>query len=216
MMKEILLLRHGETDWNIQRRFQGGTDIPLNSNGERQAVILRETISAWNPDAVWVSPLQRAVKTAELLITGKKDRIRVVDDLREITFGNWEGKSIDVLRTTDPLFNEWQEEPFLKAIPNSEPTEEVFSRVRRVLKVVTECDAKRILIVSHGGSLRVLLAAALGIPLKATWKNFLLSNCSLSGLTYSRGKFVLCFYNDRLHSFWGKNRENGNFPPILF
>ncbi len=216
MLKEILLLRHGETDWNIQRRFQGGTDIPLNSNGKQQAAVLRETISSWNPDVIWVSPLQRAVKTAELLTDGKPDRITVVDDLREISFGDWEGKSIDVLRTSDPLFNEWQDEPFLKAIPNSEPTDEVFLRVRRVLKTVTECDAERLLIVSHGGTLRVLLAEALGISLKATWKNFLLSNCSLSGLTYSRGKFVLCFYNDRLHSYSEKYRENGNFLPILF
>ncbi len=216
MLKEILLLRHGETDWNIQRRFQGGTDIPLNSNGERQAVILHKTISSWDPDTVWVSPLQRAVKTAELLMDGQTERITVMNDLREINFGDWEGKSIDILRTSDPLFNEWQDEPFLKAIPNSEPTDKVFSRVRRVLKVVTECDAERILIISHGGTLRVLLAEALGVPLKATWKNFLLSNCSLSGLTYSRGKFVLCFYNDRLHSYLAKDRESENVLPVLF
>lgn len=216
MSKQVLLLRHGETDWNVQRRFQGGTDIPLNSDGERQAERVRSRIGAWRLDSVWCSPLGRALRTAEIASGRTAGELFIMDDLREISFGRWEGQNVFDLKAHDEIYNQWLEDPFGTQIPGADSTEEILERARRVLRAVCESDFERILIVSHGGTLRAILSAALGVPLKVAWKNFLLSNCSLSGLKCSKGNFVLHFYNDQLHSYCQNDGSGQNPLPICF
>ena len=196
--KKILLMRHGTTDWNVQMRFQGRTEVPLNEDGESQARAVRPRIAAWDPEAVIVSPLGRARRTA-FLATGSEDGIVVDDDLTEICFGDWEGKELASLRE-DAVYRKWMNSPFSVSVAGAEPIGTVIERVRAVLERIGESDAERFLLISHGGTLRVLIAAALRVPVDVTWKYFAMDNCSLSGLTARKGSYILRFYNDRLHS----------------
>jgi len=196
--KKILLLRHGETDWNAQLRFQGSKDIPLNTNGEDQARCVSHRISAWLPEVVYSSPLQRALKTAQLTAGHSFGKINIIEDLCEINFGIWEGKTIADLKEQGELFNKWAQEPFSLAVPEAETERQILTRVERVLEIIIESPKERILIVSHGGTLRALLSAALDIPFRSAWRNFRMSNCSLTGLEFTGQKFILAFYNDHI------------------
>lgn len=202
MMKnaQILLLRHGETDWNNEQRFQGSRDIPLNENGLRQARETAPRIAAWGPEIIYASPLQRALVTARIAAAGKEELIYVLPDLHEIGFGIWEGVSVPDLKARDSLFARWASAPFRTPIPEGEPEEQFLARASRVLDVVKDCGKKKILIVSHGGTLRALLASALHIPFQSAWSYFSVSNCSLTGLEYTGKKFILSFCNDCLAS----------------
>lgn len=199
-MRKILLLRHGQTDWNAQMRFQGRMDIPLNELGMQQAAIAAERIAEWAPEEIYVSPLKRAVTTAAIAAGCRRSDLHVMEDLREIGFGDWEGQSISSLRKSGEDYSHWAAHPFSVKIPNAESPDEIRSRVRRVLAALRKARGQRILVVSHGGTLRAFLAEALNLSLEAVWKNFRMNNCALTGLEDTGEKFVLCFYNDTLHS----------------
>lgn len=196
--KKILLLRHGVTDWNAKLRFQGRTDIPLNTEGEAQASSVHSRVMAWKPEVVMVSPLGRAKRTAQIVTGLPQDALLIVDELIEISFGNWEGKGLLELKD-DKEYKAWMDSPSSVSVANSEPIGDVMDRVGVVLEKIIETEAERFLLVSHGGTLRALIAKALGVPLDAMWKYFAFDNCALSGLTYKKGRFILKFYNDRLH-----------------
>ena len=214
--KKILLLRHGETNWNIQQRFQGSHDIPLNENGEEQARAVASRISAWCPEIVWASPLQRALRTAVIASGYPIDEISVLPELREINFGAWEGRAVSELKAEGDLFARWAQMPFKVPVPNAETEDQILERASQVLELLQQCEAEKILVVSHGGTLRALLAAALQIPFQSAWKYFRLSNCSLTGLEYSGEKFVLAFYNDHLILPKADCSESAAVLPIVF
>ncbi len=214
--KKILLLRHGETDWNIQRRFQGSRDTPLNGNGERQAREVSPRVRRWRPERVLSSPLRRALETA-LIATGlPRESVRIVPELREINFGAWEGQTAARLRENDELFRRWVHRPFGVAPSGGETEAEILGRARAVLALLESCPEERVLVVSHGGTLRALLSAALEVPLQSVWKFFRLSNCSLTGLERDGGTFVLAFYNDHLSGAGAARAGEEAALPIAF
>ena len=213
--KKILVLRHGATDWNAEFRFQGRTDICLNALGEMQAVSVRSRIMSWQPEAVLVSPLGRAVRTAEIVTGADKRDLCICDDLIEICFGEWEGRKLADLRGIKE-YMQWMEYPFSIPVSGVEPSQEVSRRVRSVLGLVLSRSEERFLLVSHGGTLRALISEAMGIPLSVTWKYFALDNCSLSGLAYRNGKFTLKFFNDRIHCICAEKKMSYVPLPIEF
>ena len=212
--KKILLLRHGETDWNIQLRFQGSKDIPLNKNGEERASCVAARVFGWQPEVVYSSPLQRALRTAQLTVDRLGVNICIVPELCEINFGIWEGMTTLELKQQGELFNKWAEKPFSQAIPQAETEERILERSKRVLDIIKTSSKERILIVSHGGTIRALLSIALEIPFRSAWRNFRLSNCSLSGLEYTGEKFILAFYNDHIDNSYQNKYED--VLPICF
>ena len=213
--KKILLLRHGETDWNIELRFQGSRDIPLNARGEEQAKRVSQRVRPWAPEVVVSSPLQRALKTAALVSGRSEKRITVDPLLSEISFGIWEGCSTRELNSQGELFSIWKQEPFSVPVPEAESENDIIERARAVVQKLTLLPQERVLVVSHGGTLRALLAVALQIPFRSAWKYFRLSNCSLTGLEYSAERFVLAFYNDHI---CGCETDDGGRPyaPVTF
>ena len=144
----VYLLRHGETDWNLEHRAQGQVDIPLNATGIRQAEELKEKIKSYTFDICYCSPLKRAVQTAKIITD---DHIKIIydDNLKERSFGYLEG----VIVNSDG-FNE---------APNTkkggiEPIQEVFARSKQVLdriKAENPPEAK-VLVVAHGVLLKTM------------------------------------------------------------
>jgi broad specificity phosphatase PhoE len=146
---ELLLVRHGETDWNAEGRLQGHTDRPLNDYGRRQARELATTLADEHVDAIYASDLSRAKETAE--IVGERLGLPVVIDagLREKHWGTWEGLTGDE-RAAIELVGESTEAH----------RDRVMAAVRRI---VERHPAQRIVVVTHGGSLRRIQAAVNGI-----------------------------------------------------
>ncbi len=149
---KLFLVRHGQTNWNIRKIAQGRTDIPLNETGIAQAEELRDKIKDRKFDVCFTSPLIRAKQTAEILVNGKCPII--VDDLlMERSFGKFEG--------TSPSYEDWVM-PWTFGYNNDElqmePLEHLFTRTKKFLEKVkaTYPDDARILVVSHGGTLKTM------------------------------------------------------------
>lgn len=120
-MTRILLVRHGETDWNRIGLYQGTTDVPLNARGLRQATALAAALHAEPIAAIYTSPLERAHSTA-LAIAGRcNSDLEVIPELREISYGLWQGKSIDWSRRQHPILeHRWRTAPWTVRFPGGE------------------------------------------------------------------------------------------------
>jgi broad specificity phosphatase PhoE len=163
----ILLARHGESDWNRERRWQGHADRPLTERGIAQARALADRLADIRLDAVYASDLLRARATAEVVAEPRGLRVQVVPDLREVDVGSWSGLTRDEARARFPLdFARW-----LDGGPgwhDGESYEAMSERVlAAVMGVVGAHPDGRVLVVSHGGPIRAIHAAALGMDVHA-------------------------------------------------
>jgi len=167
---ELLLVRHGETDWNADGRLQGQTDRPLNDFGRRQAQRLAGDLADEQLDAIYASDLVRARETAEI-VGGRLGLPVVLDaDLREKDWGTWEG-----LTAVERDCVEFA----------GESTEKHQERILRALRRIAERhpDGCRVLVVTHGGSMRRVQTAALGVALPV------IENCGRWLCAYEKGAF---------------------------
>ena len=152
-MTTILLARHGETDWNRERRVQGHTDRPLTAEGRRQAAVLAEQLVDDPPDAVYSSDLVRAHETARIVAERLGLDVVVLPELRERDFGTWEGLTDDEILSRFP---EAHNGPW----GDAETREEMLERVREaVARIAAAHPDGRVLVITHGGPVRVLLTA---------------------------------------------------------
>ena len=148
-MTTLLLVRHGETDWNAEGRLQGHTDRPLNDHGRRQAKALAERLAGEGADAIYASDLSRAKETAEILGTRLGLPVVIDADLREKNWGNWEGLTGD-----ERIHVEFE----------GESVQEHRERVLRAIERISERHpGQRVIVVTHGGSLRRIQAAVNGV-----------------------------------------------------
>jgi probable phosphoglycerate mutase len=173
-MTTLLLARHGETEWNREGRWQGWADPPLNETGQRQARELAEQLRSTPFDAVYSSDLQRAHETA--IIVAKPHDVPVVADpgLREIDVGSWSGLTRAEIDERFPG----------RERPDGETREEHLTRVLQTVERIARAHAgERLLIVSHGGTMRALRSHASDEPLHP------IENC---------GVIELHFRDDRL------------------
>ncbi|MGE0546467.1 MAG: histidine phosphatase family protein [Kofleriaceae bacterium] len=170
----ILLVRHGETAWNREGRYQGRTDIPLSPDGERQVTGLARRLSHVPIAVAVASPLSRARRTAEAVLEGRDISLELDAGLMEISHGEWEGKlSTDVERSHAEMFGTWRSRPdrHVPAGPQAETLGDVEDRAWPVLVGV----CKRLgpdqtaLIAAHDAVNRVLLCRVLGLPLVRVW-----------------------------------------------
>ena len=187
-MRRLLLARHAQSVSNADRRFQGAQDVALSPLGVRQAAALRLAVGRRPIVHVYVSPLERARRTAEIAMDGLGLPLTVVDDLRELSLGQWEGCTVEEIRTRpgDP-YARWVRDPVLCLPPGSEPLADVQARVLRVIDEITGAHPNRdeVLVVSHGGVISALLAHWLGLPLSSIWR-IAIANCSLSEISPPR------------------------------
>jgi alpha-ribazole phosphatase len=193
----LLLIRHGQTNWNLGQRFQGQSDIPLNETGRKQAQALAERLAFETFDAVYSSDLQRAAETAKIICASQ---IHPDPRLREVNFGNWEGMIYDEIKAKYPdTLAAWEADIFKNAPPNGETLEELALRVQSLLDELREKhDDQKILIVAHGGVLQTLICLALKIPPTMYWQ-FHLSTASLSEVAFYPAGAILNSLNDTSH-----------------
>lgn len=200
-LEHLILLRHGETDWNASLRLQGHRDIPLNDLGAQQAEAAAPSVAALGPDVIISSDLQRARQTAEPVsaLTGLDVAVDV--RLRETLLGDWEGLTRnDVLDGWPGMWEQWRASSADFAPPGGESRAEVAQRSHRV---VTELDAgqyRRALVVAHGGLIVGLTGRLLELP-SEHWRVLTgVSNCHWVMLHRAGAGWRLHSYNAGLGS----------------
>lgn len=160
----ILLTRHGQTDWNVEKRVQGRTDIELNETGIKQAYQTRETLLNEKIDVIISSPLKRARKTAQIIGEGRNIPIIIDKDIQERAFGIVEGKTAkddDFIE----IFDEMWDYKINKKYEDAESIGELFERIEKFLvRIKEEYKDKTVLLVTHGGVTVAIRAHFEGIP----------------------------------------------------
>lgn len=162
MAKRIILIRHGETDWNLEGRYQGQTDIDLNDTGRRQAEKLSIRLRNETVDRIYSSDRIRAVNSAKIIFRGR--RIKVETDLREISFGVFEGLNYkEILQRYPDIYSGWMKNPFDSLIPGGELPADFRRRVLGTFKSIVSLNKdKAVAIVTHGGPVNVIVRDVLG------------------------------------------------------
>jgi broad specificity phosphatase PhoE len=171
-MTRLVLIRHGETDWNREGRYQGHADVPLNAAGRAQAASLAQSQRGMALDAIYTSDLQRAHQTAEVLAEATGAPLFVERRLREIAQGDWEGQLFaDIQRDHAELLARRRREPLLTRPPgDSENVGDVWARLRPLIaEIHRRHPGGRIALVSHGAALAVLKVHILHLPLESVW-----------------------------------------------
>jgi len=199
-MVRLLLVRHGETAWNAEGRFQGVTDLPLSARGERQARCLEVRLATEEIDVVRSSDAQRATQTAVEIATRHGLQVLAEPRLRELDFGAWEGLTYSQIRERHPqALGEWERHPLTSAPPGGESLGQLVARVESLLDDLGRPDsAQTLLLVSHGGPLRVLVCLALGLAPGDYWR-FRLDPGSVSELHLYPEGAIVTLLNDRSH-----------------
>lgn len=198
-MLHLILVRHGETEWNVQRRYQGQSDVPLSALGRKQAERVAERLASQKIDAIFASDLKRAWETAQIIV--RKNGLQVMPEprLRELKFGVLEGLTFDEAQEQYPeMINAWLED--FNRPPQGGETIELFNA--RVVSLLNDLKAKHdeqvVLLVGHGGSLSEILRVVLGLSREKRWY-LEMENASLSEVLIAEDYVSLKRLNDSCH-----------------
>ena len=198
----VILVRHGQTDYNLEGRWQGFLDIPLNATGIHQAELLAESLKDVPIDVFISSPLKRAFVTTEKCARLHGKEIAYTDDrLKEINFGIWAGKKKADIAKKYPELNElWEERPWLLKIPQGESLREIGNRYREALEdAVKKYPGKTIFIGAHSIGNMALICNALDISL-VHYGQLGQDNTCVNVLEYKDGQWRLLLMNSISHT----------------
>lgn len=200
METDIFFIRHGETEWNKKLIYQGQTDIDLNETGYKQARLLSERLTEREIDRFYTSDLKRASNTASIIAEPHNKKLIKEENLREISFGDWEGMNFTEIQEKEAeKYNEWRKDPISVSPPNGENFLDFQKRVISIINKIKDLHTgERIAIVAHGGTIRVYLAHILGMELKGNRK-LSVHNTSISHLTIYDNRPVLKLMNSTCH-----------------
>ncbi len=183
---QIILVRHGETEWSKNGKHTSYSDIPLTLEGERQASSLKKELSDWDFKLVLCSPRTRAKRSCEL--AGLLDRAEITDDLTEWNYGEYEGITTKEIRKTDPTWT-----VFTSPTPGGETPDQVAERCDRVIARAKSVN-EDVVLFAHSHVLRVLIARWLELsPVEG--RHFVLQTGTLNILSYEHESTVLISLN---------------------
>ena len=195
-MTEIILVRHGETEWNVSEIFRGRIDIELNETGIRQAELLAEYLSKVKIEAIYSSPLKRALKTAEIIAGYHKLDVDIATGLIDFDFGHWQGLSHpEVKAKYKELHAAWINRPDQVKMPGGESLDDVRKRATGVVNNLIASYQGTVVLVSHRVVNKVLICALLGLDNSHFW-NIKQDTCGISTFTYENEQFILTKHND--------------------
>lgn len=199
-MTRIIFVRHGQTTWNLELKYQGHTDTDLSPLGIEQAKLVANRLAQEKIAAVYASDLSRAFETAEHIAVRHGVPVFQMPDLREIKFGEWEGLTYEAIKAKWP---ELIDNFLLKAdeieIPGGETFTQLKERVSLAIQHMTDRHAgQTIAVVSHGGTIRTILCAALNVPLNYVW-NIRQDNTAVNIIEYYKERSIVTLMNDIHH-----------------
>jgi probable phosphoglycerate mutase len=189
----LLLVRHGETDWNRDQRFQGQIDVPLNQRGRSQSQQAAEFLQPVTIHHAVSSPMLRPKETAEIILQHHPDvPLELLDGLKEINHGLWEGKlEAEIRQVYDELLQHWQKTPEIVQMPEGENLQQVWERAIATWKQIVEAAAaasevKTVMVVAHDAINKAILCSLVGLGPESFW-NFKQGNGAVSVIDYPQG-----------------------------
>jgi broad specificity phosphatase PhoE len=197
MQTRLILIRHGETDWNVQKKYCGYKDVPLNARGRKQARLLRTRLGSIPIDAIYTSDLKRAVETARLA-SGNAKMIRI-RGLRELNFGALEGLDhAEIMKKYPVPYSKWLKNPFKRhSIPKAESMGAFKRRIAKSIKeILAANEGKTVAIFCHGGTISVFFTRILGK--KGFWR-YVPKSTSVSIVEYRGRKPRVTLFNCTEH-----------------
>ncbi len=195
-MTEIILARHGETEWNVEEVFRGRIDIELNRTGIKQAELLAEYLSERKIDAIYSSPLKRAVKTAEIIAGYHRLKVEIIPELIDFDCGKWQGLSLQKVKDKyKELYAEWASRPDKVKIPAGESLNDVRKRAMSIVEAVIAKYSGTVVLVAHRVVNKILICALLGLDNSHFW-NIRQDTCGITTFIYENGRFMLTEHNN--------------------
>lgn len=201
-MTRLLIVRHGETDWNAESRVQGHEDIPLNAEGRRQAAHAAEALAAEPVAAVYSSDLARAAQTARALAAPHGLEVVTTPGLRERLWGAWQGRTLAEIETSDPVEYQRHRSGQWVTPEGAEEYDALRDRVAAEIRRIAEAHpGETVAIATHGGPLKVFVCWLMGAPVSA---HFVLraANAGVTTVLVRNGRYILESYNTQ-HSDGG-------------
>ena len=210
-MAEIILVRHGETEWNVGKIYRGRMDINLDEVGIKQAELLGKYLSQTMLDAIYSSPLKRALDTANIIARYSKTSVQVSDNLIDFDYGEWQGLSEEEVKKLYPsLHNEWLTNPHRVRMPHGESLADVRERSLKVINEVISKYKGRVVLVSHRVINKVLICSLSGLDNSHFW-NIKQDLTGITTFSYQAGRFILTKHNDTSHLKGMEKRELNDF-----
>jgi len=199
-MVKVILIRHGETDWNKEQIFRGRIDVALNEVGLAQARSVQATLKDVQISAIYSSPLSRALETARVVGEGRNCEVKIEEGFIDINFGRWQGISHQKVKEEyKELYEMWLNKPQMVTFPEGESLEEVQRRSMKALeKVIKKHPEETLAIISHRVLNKVLLCSILGLELSHFWY-IKQDTCALNRFEYKDDKYYLTLLNDTCH-----------------
>jgi probable phosphoglycerate mutase len=196
---ELVLIRHGETEWNRDQRIQGHLDIALSRRGEEQARLLLAALEAERPPVLFTSDLGRAAETAAILAQGQAEVI-LDSRLREANLGAFQGKNAAEIEAEFPeAYHAWRRDSARNRPPGGETLVDLRERCMAGLRDALGRRSERtVWVVAHGGPIRVMACGLLGLPLEA-YGRLRVENTAVARFLYRPAGFMLAGWNDISH-----------------
>ena len=207
---KVILVRHGETDWNKQRRIQGRTDVELNETGRKQGEALARALQLESVDAIYTSPLKRARETANLIARFHKAEVVALDGLREIDAGKIDGLTYEEIKSQyGDFLNKWLKDCTAVGPPGGSTLRELQDQVWSTFQEIMERRRQSkedhhqqqegvVVVVAHSFPIRLIICKALELELSKFWR-LGLDLASICTLDFNPSNVVLLKLNDTCH-----------------
>ena len=198
-MTELILARHGETEWNVEKIFRGRADVALDKVGIAQAELLGRYLTNWKLEAIYSSPLKRALDTATILARYQRMDVQIAEGLIDFDYGKWQSlPEREVKQLYPDLLSQWHNNPHKVRVPGGESLKDVGSRAAAVVDDSLSKYEGSVALVSHRVVLKVLICYLLGLDNSHFW-NISQDVCGITIFDYVGGRFVLTRHNDTSH-----------------
>ena len=196
----ILVVRHGETDWNRRQIFRGTCDVPLNETGRAQARRLGVGLKDRNITAAYASPLSRAVETAEIALQGRAVKIVPDERLTDFSYGDWQGLEEGEVKQRWPAEHEnWVSRPESIRVPGGDTLAEVFEKAFGAMEeIAVRHRGETVAIVAHRVVNKLLVLGGLGLGLER-FSFIRQDNCCVDEFEWSERGYVVVALNDTSH-----------------
>jgi len=196
---ELVLVRHGETEYNRADVFRGRIDLPLNERGKNQAQAAADYLSEKGFEAFYSSPLQRSMETAATIAEPHRGEVSPLEYFIDVDYGHWSGKNIEEIRSAWPReFAIWADDPERAVFPGGEAVREVRERLYEGLEWLAREHEGTVLLVGHKLINRITLCLVLGLPTSGIWR-VEQSNGAINFISRGERGWVLHRLNDTSH-----------------
>ncbi|HVS32264.1 MAG TPA: histidine phosphatase family protein [Thermoanaerobaculia bacterium] len=196
MIEQLVLIRHGETLQNVAGIVQGCQDSELSERGRLHVERLAERLRSFGADALYSSPLGRALTTAQAIARVTGLQVQTLDELREMNYGGWEGKNFrEVRRDDEASYRRWIGEPDFPC-PEGESHNDVLNRMKRAFEAVG--GSKRPVVVAHGTAIRIGATALMNVPVSVS-RQLAQDNAAFNLFVWRGERYVMKVWNDTSH-----------------